>query len=455
MTTICRFCLVVSMSMRKLLFALICLFNVQPAKAQEIREFMDLQTHTAIHIPYGFFSDGLTYFPKNAPPRLRFKHMFTNVNYANFLENNPGARIIINGAINKEWVQSREKARRVILEQIEYVNAFIQTHADKFALATTPQEVRDLVFNTNKTIVIHSIEGGRRIIDSQEDADFWASKGVAFVTLVHLLDDENGASAITPGFFTSLMNLKGVFRKEKNRGLTEHGKNAIRYLANAGIMTDLTHMSAQTRRDALDFMYEQQIPPILTHDGFRSVHNSPRGISEADIISIYQHNGFVSLPLSGAPLVPRKSSPVYQQLQDSLNRANCYCAGSVDNYKFSYLALKQFVEGNAAVISKDSAVVFSKLTDAQKVKYAIGFESDFNGWLSHERPRYGKKGCYPMVKTSAYAEFEQKGLAHPGLIKGHWDALSREGVDLQPIKRASEKFLQLWEYFLVHRKEKH
>jgi hypothetical protein len=115
--------------------------------------------------------------------------------------------------------------------------------------------------------------------------------------------------------------------------------------------------------------------------------------------------------------------------------------------------LKNFIERNAALISNDSSLVFQELSDAQKVKYAIGFESDFNGWLSHERPRYGKKGCYPMVKTSTYEEFEQKGLAHPGLIKGHWDALSREGVDLQPIKRASERFLQLWEYFLGAKKK--
>jgi microsomal dipeptidase-like Zn-dependent dipeptidase len=62
------------------------------------------------------------------------------------------------------------------------------------------------------------------LINSQEDADFWASQGVAYITLVHLLDDENGASAITPGLMTRLMNLKGGLRKEKNRRLTEHGK---------------------------------------------------------------------------------------------------------------------------------------------------------------------------------------------------------------------------------------
>jgi len=437
--------------MRKLAGVLMFFVVFQNLNAQEIRAFMDLQTHTAIHIPYGFFSPGLRYFSKDDPPKLEHKHMFTNVNYANFLEDNPGARIIINGAINKELIKSRKKARQTIVAQIDYVNDFIQKHPDKFALASTPQEVRDLVLNTNKTVFIHSIEGGRRIIDSQEDADFWASKGVAFVTLVHLLDDENGASAVTPGFFTRLINIRAWFCRQKNRKLTEHGKNAIRYLANAGIMTDITHMSAQTRRDALDFMFKNNIPPLATHDGFQPVHNSPRGISEADIISIYQHNGFVALPLSGAPLIPRNPSPTYIHLLDSLNHAKCFCTNSVDAYKFSYLALKQFIERNVAVISNNPALAFNTLSEEQKVKYAIGFESDFNGWLSHERPRYGKNGCYPLTQYKTYEEFDQRGLVHPGLINKHWEALSNEGVDLEPIKRASEKFLQLWQYFLDHR----
>ena len=41
---------------------------------------------------------------------------------------------------------------------------------------------------------------------------------------------------------------------------------SARWLANAGIMTDLTHMSDQTRKDALSFMEAENIPPIVTHD---------------------------------------------------------------------------------------------------------------------------------------------------------------------------------------------
>lgn len=439
--------------MRKLSFPFFLYFILlQAIQAQEIREFMDLQSHMTVHIPYGFFGKGLTYFSNEKPPPVNYKHTFRNVNHANFLEHNQGARIIINGALSKEWVSSKKKARRMIVEQIEYVNEFIKNHSDQFALAKTPQEVRALVHNTNKTIVIHSIEGGRRLINSQEDADFWASQGIAYITLVHLLDDENGASAITPGFITRLINLKGGLRKEKNRRLTEHGKQAIQYLANAGIMIDLTHMSELTRKDALDFMIQNKIPPISTHDGFQPVQNNCRGISTADIIRIYQHNGFVSLPLGGRALKPHKSLAPYQNMLDSLRRADCHCEGSIDDYKFTYQVLKQFIENNAALIAADSTLVFGALNDSQKVKYSIGFQSDFNGWVNHNRPRYGKEGCYELAEGKTYEEIELKGLAHPGLLNEHWNLLLREGVDLEPIKRSSEKFLQLWQYFLDHRK---
>lgn len=426
-----------------------------PVCAQEIREFMDLQTHLTVHIPYPFFGQGLSYFSAEKPPTVSYKHTFRNVNHANFLEQNAGARIIVNGALNKEWVRSRKKARRIILEQIEYVNAFIRQHSDRFALAKTPQEVRELVHQTDKTIVIHSIEGARRLVNSQEDANFWAAQGVAYMTLVHLLDDENGASAITPGLMTRLINLRGGLRSNKKRGLTIHGQQAIRYLANAGIMIDLTHMAEQTRQDALDYMMQNDLPPLVTHDVFRPIQNHARGLTPADILRIYQHRGLVALPLSGKAIKPHQPQAPYQQQLDSLRQIDCHCAGSIDDYKFTYQALQRFIEDHAGTIAGDSMVVFGQLSETQKVQYAIGFQSDFNGWLSHNRPRYGKAGCYPVATGRHYQEIELRGLAHPGLLSEHWDLLQAEGVDLAPIKRSAEKFLQLWQYFLDRRLAQH
>ena len=397
--------------MKPLFLLLICLLCTLFIRAQELREYLDLQTHPTMHVAYHFFGKGLVYFEESDKPKLSYKHLFTNVNYANYLEQNPGARIIVNGALNKEWVGSSKKAKKVILKQIDYLNKFVEEHSEKFAVAFSPQQLRDLVAETDKTIFIHSIEGGRKLINSQEDANFWASQGVAFMTLIHLVDDENGAAAIAPGLTTKMINLKGSLRKEEDRKLTEHGKQAILYLANAGIMIDITHMSDLTREDAINFMIENNIPPISTHDGFKPIQNQPRGISQMDIIKIYQNNGFVSLPISGESLHAYNPYPLYRDSMLALKAEKCFCEGSIDSYKFTYLALKNFIESNAAVIAKDPGLDFNSLSEKEKINFAIGFQTDFNGWLNHHRPKFGEEGCYEIAVDKEYEEIELQGLA--------------------------------------------
>ncbi|PHN06414.1 membrane dipeptidase [Flavilitoribacter nigricans] len=419
--------------------------------AQEVREFMDLQIHTTMHIPYWFFGDGLEYFDPEDPPKLKNKHRFKNVNYANFLEDNPGARIFVNGTILPELIASKKRARRLTLEQIRYVNDFADAHPDKFVVARTPEKVRRYVHETDKTIFIHSIEGAKRLINSAEDARFWADQGVAFVTLLHLVDTEHGASGIKPGFLGGVINFKGTFKKlfgaAKKRGLKEKGKQAIRWLADAGIMIDITHMSELTRRDALDFMEAENIPPIATHDLFRPIQQHARGLSREDIRRIYQQGGFIALPLSGEVLEPYRPEAPYQQMLEQLDR---HCTGSIDEFKFTYQAVKSFLE-NELVLSNYQEP-FSDLPEAQKVDWAIGFQSDFNGWLSHSRPRYGERGCYEG-RPYPLQQLEVQGLVHPGLLGEHWEVLRAEEVDLEPIRRASEKFLQLWQHFMDHRQQ--
>lgn len=421
-----------------------------PAPGQEIREYMDMQIHTTMHIPYGFFGDGLTYFDEDDPPKLKHKHQFKNVNYANFFEHNDGARIFINGTILPELIASKKRARRLTLEQIRYVEDFVAAHPDQFAIAKTPTEVRNLVHTTDKTIFIHSIEGAKRLINSAEDAQFWADQGVAFVTLMHLVDSEHGAAGIKPGLMPSLINFKGTFKKlfgaGKKRRLKEKGKQAIRWLAQAGIMTDITHMSELTRADALDLMEAENIPLISTHDLYRPIQNHTRGLTPSDIERIYRSGGFIALPLSGMVLKPHRAEQEYEQ---QLAAWDHYCPGSVDDFKFTYLAVTKLLEDDLVEMLFNRP--FSTLSEAEKVQLSLGFQSDFNGWLNHSRPRYGKKGCLEAANEEQLTPFQTQGLAHPGFIAAYWTTLQEENVELAPLKRASEKFLQLWQQFLDRR----
>lgn len=424
---------------KSILFVFVFYSNFLAANAQLVNEYLDLQIHTTMHDPYSFFGKGLLFFDEKNPPALSYKHQFNNVNYANFLKNNKGLRIIANGSLNGEYITNPKKARKNILRQIAYVNKFAADNSEFFVVAKTPQEVRNYLNTTNKTIIIHCIEGGKELIKNQEDANFWAAQGVSFITLIHLVDCEYGGSAILPGVATRLINTDAACDKENELGLTEHGKNTIVWLANAGIMTDVTHMNDRTRKDALAVMEEHGIPPLSTHDGFKPIQNNPRALDEEDILKIYKNNGFIALPISGFSCMPYNPNEKYKGQIDSLE---LYCEGSVDSYIFTYNSVKEFIETNPQLGYNDS------LTEAEKVNYCIGFQSDFNGWLNHSRPRYGVEGCYPTKPDSITEPIETLGLAHPGLVDSQWKVMEKEGVDLAPIKRAAEKFLQLWQYFL-------
>ncbi len=338
------------------------------------------------------------------------------------------------------------------MEQLEYVNEFAAKHPDKFVVAKSPSEVRELVATTNKTIIIHSIEGARQLVNSQEDAHFWAAQGVSFMTLIHLRDHELGTSAIKPGFVMKLINMRGAIKKNSKRGgLTELGKQTILWLAKAGIMTDITHMSDAAREDALDFMEAHDIPPISTHDLYRPIQNHPRGISKEQIIRIYKNKGFVSLPISGISLMPYHPKPPYDTMLDTLS---CHCQGSIDSYRFTYEEMKKHIESNYQRITGDSLLSFHELTEKEKVALSIGFQSDFNGWLNHSRPRYGDKGCFEIEKEDTSNPIELDGMPHPGYLIHQWQYLENQGVDLEPIKRNSERFLQLWDYFIQNREER-
>jgi len=407
-------------------------------QAQEVYELMDLQIHPTMHVPYRFFGKGLVYYTKE--PKLSYKHLLKNVNYAQYFDKNKGARIFVIGHLAHENTCTAKKAKRMILKQIEYVNQFVEKNSGSFAIAKNPTEVRKLAHETDKTIIIHSIEGGNKLINSQEDATFWAEQGIAFVTLIHLVDSDLGSSAIAPTLPTRLINWKGYIRSEKKRGgLTEKGKNAILWLANAGILTDITHMSDLSRADAIDLMEKENIPLISTHDGFKPIQNNCRAISEEHILRIYKSGGFVSLAVSLNEYKPEKW---VQEKIDSLKKIACHCEESIDSYVFSYKILREFIDNHTVeILSKKSDL----LTEQDKIQLSIGFQTDFNGWTNHSRPRVGKKGCYELDKNKSYEDVEIQGLAHPGLLASHWRFVEKQGIDLQDFKRNTERFLQLWE----------
>lgn len=401
------------------------------APAAELRVQLDWQGHPAMHIPWTMFGRGLTDRPLT---HRTWRHMFRQTVSEPALAAS-GIRVFLAAAMAAERARSPEQARRLVLKQLAYVEAFVAAHPDRYAVAKTPAELRALVATTDKLVFVHSIEGGEELLWQAGDAAFWADQGVALITLIHLRDEEFGGSALLPGTLGRLINPRGAReeRRGERRGLTEHGAATIVALHDAGILVDFTHMSADARADALDVCEAHAIPPVFTHSALARALDDGRGLTDDQLVRVYRLGGQVSPGLSAldlaAPPSPDPAAP---------------CPGTLEAWAWHEALVQHTLLDHVGEIFGDPALTPDTLTETQRTRLATGWSSDWNGWLSHSQPVYGRGGCRGAPPADALP-IDTLGLAHPGLLPHHWQRVEERGVDLDPILRSSERFVQLWE----------
>jgi microsomal dipeptidase-like Zn-dependent dipeptidase len=279
-------------------------------------------------------------------------------------------------------------------------------------------------------VLVHEIEGGRRILLDPRDAWFWHSRGVALVTVMHLLDDELGHAANNLGPSSAFIKyfFSGIdLRPARPGGLTARGRQAIVELARAGIMVDLSHMAPDAVDDALAVCRAHGIPPVVTHGMYRGIQVSERGLTAAQIIEIYRLGGMVSIPVDGNALDPREPSvPIPRGLE----------RGTMDSFRLHLETLHRLLRDNArAILGRP----WEELTDAERTRLAVGWASDWNGWTEHSRPTPRR------AVRGRVLEVDRVGLAHPGLLPEYWQRLREDGMDFDPLERSLERFVQIWE----------
>lgn len=390
-----------------------------PAQAGEVRAQIDWQAHPSMHLAWPFFARGLT----DREPAPTWSHQFRQTVFAPYLEQS-GVRLFLAAAMAAERARNPEQARRLILRQFAHVEAFVADNPERFALARSPEEARHLLESTDKMVIVHSIEGGRRILTQPGDAAFWASQGVALVTLIHLLDDELGGAALNEGRLGRMINPAGAkkLRRGEERGLTERGQQALVELGEAGILVDLTHMSQESITQSLALMAAQGMPPVVTHGMLSTLTPGERAFSPEQVVEIYRLGGVFNLALSGLALAPTVA--VDEE----------HCTGTLHSFGLQYEAVLDVVAQAEELRGRDPTSL------------AVGWSSDWNGWTSHSRPVYGPGRCRPYRELpEAPLAIDTVGLAHPGLLPEHWQRLEEEGADLEPMLRSAERFLQMWE----------
>ncbi|GAA5104830.1 dipeptidase [Alloalcanivorax gelatiniphagus] len=168
-----------------------------------------------------------------------------------------------------------DRAVTATLEQVDAARMLTRRYADELAWATTADEVEE-AWATDRMASLVGAEGGHSIDCSLGTLRQLHELGVRYLTLTHNANTPWADSATdTP--------VAG--------GLTAFGREVVREMNRLGMMVDLSHVSADTMRDALEVA---EAPVIFSHSSARAVTDSPRNAPD-DVLEAMARGGGVCM----------------------------------------------------------------------------------------------------------------------------------------------------------------
>ncbi|MFE2184271.1 dipeptidase [Streptomyces sp. NPDC059455] len=167
------------------------------------------------------------------------------------------------------------------LEQIDVVRRFTDRYATDLRPAFTADDM-EAARTEGRIASLMGAEGGHSINCSLATLRTLYDLGVRYMTLTHN-DNVPWADSATD--------------EPKAHGLTRFGEEVVREMNRLGMLVDLSHVSADTMRDALRVT---EAPVVFSHSSARAVCDHPRNIPD-DVLELLPANGGVAM----ATFVPK------------------------------------------------------------------------------------------------------------------------------------------------------
>jgi len=168
-----------------------------------------------------------------------------------------------------------EQAVTATLEQIDVVHQMVARYPDRLTLATTADDVRR-AWQDGKIASLMGAEGGHQINNSLGTLRMLFELGVRYLTLTHN-DNVPWADSATDEAMLG--------------GLNDFGRQVVAEMNALGMLVDLSHVSADTMRDALAVT---ESPVIFSHSSARAVCDHVRNVPD-EVLARLPLNGGVCM----------------------------------------------------------------------------------------------------------------------------------------------------------------
>ncbi|HVO46462.1 MAG TPA: dipeptidase [Steroidobacteraceae bacterium] len=304
----------------------------------------------------------------------------------------------LGGQFWSAWVSVDVTGPAVIqatLQQIDVVRGLAARFPDTFEMAYTAADVRR-IHRTGRVASLIGIEGGHQINDSLPVLRQYYELGVRYMTLTHTNNTAWADSATD---------------NPLHHGLTPFGKEVVREMNRLGMLVDLSHVSPETMKSALEVT---AAPVIFSHSSARALDDHPRDVPDDVLKLVAANHGVVMVNFAPAYISPARN-------HWDADRAAEERRFSAPPYAGLYIG--QPDRAKAALDAWDAAHPMPATTLAQVADHiehirdvagveSVGLGSDFDG-IPDAPVGLSGVDCYPAL----LAELARRGWSDKDLAK--------------------------------------
>ena len=211
-------------------------------------------------------------------------------NYTQRLENQVNLPKMVEGDLDVSWLivytgqeelteEGFQKAYETDISKFDAIHRLVEEYApDKIQLATSSQEVRDILASGKKVAMI-GIENGYPVGNELDRVEEFFNLGARYMSLSH-----NGHSQLCDS------NTGEEDDIWLHNGLSELGKEVIKEMNRLGMMIDISHPSKESMRQMIEL---SKAPLIASHSSSRALCNHSRNLDDEQLEWLKENGGVV------------------------------------------------------------------------------------------------------------------------------------------------------------------